>query len=647
MERELGHKGRATVRILAVALTGFVLVAAISTFARFPIELIPQCAIMFFFAAAIVLLTIQPKKSPKAQRRVAIYDIVAVVLLLGAVINVLLNFKGYLTYRVPLGPLGAFFAVVAITLALETCRRTGVWVAPIFVFLLLGYALMGPYIPGMWGHLGFSFDRILSIMYQSDLGLWGLLSTIMVRIVALFLVFGAILFIGGGGETFIKLALLIAGRLRGGPALVAVISSALFGMVSGSSIANTAMTGNFTIPLMKRVGYTPEFAGAVEATASCGGQFTPPILAAVGFVMAEIIGVSYLYVIVLTIVPALIYYTSIFAHILLIASKERLAPTPPENIPKVREVITWQRLGPLLLPIGALIGFMLVGWSISFAAFWACVVATVLYLLADFSKEGMRRRVVRLLPAMETGGMLIARLAVLIVALNLVVSLLALTGLGVKLSWLLLRATEIHILLPLLLTAVTVIILGMGMPTIGAYVIGLSVCGTALFKAGFAINSVHMFIFYYAALSGLTPPVCVTVFTAAAISQGNWLRTATISLKLALVGFIALPFLFFWNPALLIWGYSPAPILLTAVSGILAAVLWAVATSGHLRRGINPLLRMILFACGVGLFSPDYHWRLIALAIGLPIVIYQFGYMRWRSKSATVEEGDVVRERRD
>ena len=511
---------------------------------------------------------------------------------------------------------------VLILLILEAARRATGVILPILASATIGYALLGGYIPGDWGHAGFSFQYVIEYLYLGPEGLWGVLTGISATLVAAFIIFGAILLTTGGAESFMKIALLLGGRSHGGAAKVATVASAFFGMLSGAAIANVATTGNFTIPMMKRLGYKDHFAAGVEATASSGGQITPPIMGAGAFIMSELIGEPYLKIALSATVPALLFYTCVWISIDLEARKTKLKRVPPEEIPPVRSVINWRTSGPLVLTIGVLLTSMLMGHTPTKAAFFAIMTNLGLFMFTQsISKDQFLRRCKVLLAGVEQAGKGMVTVVTLLICAQIIISMISLTGLGVKLSEMIIGASAGSVVLALILAAVVSLIMGMGMPTTAAYVLAASVVGPALNMMGIDLLSAHMFIFYCAILSALTPPVCTAVFAAASIAEANWLKVASVSIRLAIMKYI-IPFFFIYRPSILFIGnwYN---IIETIFVSWMSANLFAIGTVGYYRVPINVFIRVVILAVALILIIPGVTSDLIG-------VFFMGGLIAWQ-----------------
>jgi TRAP transporter 4TM/12TM fusion protein len=516
-------------------------------------------------------------------------------------------------------PVDLILGIVAALLVIEMTRRILGWILPFIAVLTVIYAYLGPYLPDVFAHRGFRVEYILETLYMSTSGIWGNVTGVSATIMAGFLIFGSLLYYTGGGETFVDLAKALAGRSYGGPAKVSCISSALFGTISGSAVANVVVDGVFNIPLMKKLGYKPEFAGAVEATASTGGQIMPPVMGAGAFIMAEFISTPYLKIALAAAIPALLYYLGVTASIHFRAKKDDLERIPRELIPSIAK--TLPRSASLFFPVALLVYLMMSGWDPTTAVFWATVASAALYLAGIRSAAMFRERMVNLVKALEAGGKSIVLIAALCACAQIVIGMFNLSGLGIKISELVIGLSMGIEFLALFFTMVVCVILGMGLPTTAAYVLAASVAGPALIKLGVAPIAAHLFIFYFAIISAITPPVCAAVFAAAAIARSNWLITGWLAVKIGLAGFIV-PFLFVYRPALLFFG-SPLEIawnILGSVVGILAMAGAAMGYYGDRSRWYESILLAVGAFC---LLKPGLVTDLIGFTLVVSIYLYQ------------------------
>ncbi len=527
-------------------------------------------------------------------------------------------------------PLELAMGVALLILTLETARRATGLILPLLAILTILYAVLGDQIPGKWGHPGFQLEYVVEYLYITPEGIWGTLTGISATIVAAFIIFGAILLNTGGATSFMNMALLVGGRSYGGAAKVSTVGSALFGMLSGAAIANVATTGNFTIPMMKRQGYKPEFAAGVEATASSGGQITPPIMGAGAFIMSELIGEPYLKIALAATLPALVFFACVWLSIDLEARKVNLPRVPKEEIPLFRSVFNWKSSGPVCVTILVVMGSMFIGHTPTKAAFFGIMTNLILFLFSKpFSKDQVQKRFRLILAGAERAGRGMVTVVSLLLCAQIVISMISLTGIGIKLSELIIGASAGSLLLALVLAAVVSLIMGMGMPTTAAYVLAASVVGPALNMMGVPLLSAHMFIFYCALLSALTPPVCTAVFTAAAIANTSWLKVAVVAVRLAVMKYV-IPLFFIYRPSILFVG-SWYSILETIVVTILSAMLFAVGTVGYYRLPINFFVRLVVLTVALILIIPGITTDIIGIMCMLGLVVWQ----KWKVKNIT------------
>ena len=509
-------------------------------------------------------------------------------------------------------PFELFMGIALLLLAMEAARRSTGVLLPIMASLFIAYAYFGGYIPGYWGHCGFQLSYIIEHLYLGPEGIWGELTGISATLVAAYIIFGSILLSTGGAASFMQLALLFGGRSYGGAA------SGLFGMLSGSAIANVATTGNFTIPMMKRLGYQPHFAGGVEATASSGGQITPPIMGAGAFIMSELISQPYLKIAFAATLPAFLFYTCVWVSIDLEARKVNLSRVPPEEIPSVRSVLRWSTIGPVSVTILVLLFSLFLGHTPTKAAFWAIATNLVLFLFFNpMNKADFFKRCRTVFAGIEDAGRGMITVVCLLVCAQITIAMISLSGIGIKMSELVISASSGHLIFALILAAAVSMILGMGIPTTAAYVLAASVVGPALQMLDVSPLSAHMFIFYCAILSGLTPPVCTAVFTAASIAKANWLKVAWVSIRLAIMKYL-LPFFFIFRPSVLMmgkWYVIAQTIFVTVIS----ANLIAIGTVGYYRKRINLPLRV---AAGLLLIVPGFIYDALGLGLFFGLVLW-------------------------
>ena len=469
---------------------------------------------------------------------------------------------GYLS-----GPLQQIISVALLLCVLEMARRSIGWPLPLVAVIALMYGLFGEYVPGEFGHPGLPFNSFLGTLTITEGGIWGKLTGVSVSIVAIFVIMGAVLNAGEAGQGFMNLANAAAGRLTGGAAKVSVLSSALFGSISGSASANVASTGAITLPTMVRLGYSRSMAAAVEAVASSGGQIMPPLMGAGAFVMVELTGVPYTEVMAAAILPALLYFLAIWAGINAHSRNKALPGLSADQQPSVRVVATTAAF--FFMPFALLLERMFNGgYTPQYAACMAILVGFILLIFdVNFSTSWPRLKQ-RVETVCLTAGKQIALIASIILCAGIIIGVLGQTGLGVKITSTILSVANNELWPALLLTALACLLLGMEVPTTAAYVICVSVAGPALVQLGLEPLLVHLFVFWFALLSTITPPVCGAVFIAAGMVEENWLKVAGSAMALG-VGLYLIPLVMIVKPELISLVQTPGNALIAFVQSAL------------------------------------------------------------------------------
>ncbi len=488
-------------------------------------------------------------------------------------------------------------AATLILITLEMARRAVGWPLPLVAALALLYGLFGQHLPGEFGHPGIPLESFLGNLTIAEGGLWGKLTGVSVSIVAVFVIMGAVLNAGEAGQGFMNLATAAAGRLKGGAAKVSTLSSALFGSISGSASANVASTGAITLPAMTRLGYPKAFAGAVEAVASSGGQIMPPLMGAGAFVMVELTGVPYTSIMAAALLPALLYFLTVWFGINAFTRRYDLKGLPEEQQPARRDVIITSAF--FAVPFLILLERMFIGgMTPQYAASVAILAAFLLLFIDGKLRFDFRKTAERLEQACLNTGRQVAMIASIILCASLIIGVLGATGLGVKITSLILSGSGEMLWPALLLTAGACLILGMEVPTTAAYVICISVAGPALQQLGLAPLQAHLFVFWFALLSTITPPVCGAVFIAAGMVGENWLKVSLNAMALGL-GLYIIPLALIANPDLITLSEHPLSALIQFVKiGLcLAAVSYGVIAP------LNPTLKAGLTIAGLaGIF---------------------------------------------
>ena len=426
---------------------------------------------------------------------------------------------------------------------LELTRRAFGWPLAIVCILCMIYALFGEDLPWIFAHAGYDTEQVMRTVWYSFDGVFGFIVIIVISLIFIFIIFGAVLEATGAGAVLLRIAISVTGGLRGGPAHAAIAASGFFGTISGSVSANVVGTGVFTIPMIKERGFKSSFAGGVEAAASSGGQFMPPVMGAVAFVMADFTGISYLIIITAALMPALFYYGSLFIAVWVDAARNGIEAIPKEERTKISKE-DWKLSFMFFVPIVVIVGVLVTGRSVASAGLWATIVGAVMGFLMN---PAVRKRPQIYLEALMKGGEQCGRITVAVAAIGIIVGVMNLTGLGIRFSNMVLAFAGSDLFVALLLLAIASLVLGMGLPTIPAYVIIVIIMGPAIQKLGVPVMLVHLFVLYYGVLSAITPPVAIAAYAAAPIAEANPVSTALQALKLSFVGFIV-PFVFIYNP---------------------------------------------------------------------------------------------------
>lgn len=590
-----------------------------------------QNTVHLMFAFLLIFITYPPRKRSPRRNVVQIWDIV--LTLLGLIGNVyyMLNLNRILYELGYLSPtaIDILLGGVMVILVLEAARRTVGLVLPILATIAILYAFFGPYFPGKWAHSGFSMKDIIASLYLGELGIYGSIMRVSASVIAIFVIFGGLLVHTGGGDVFIRLAYSLTGRLTGGPAKVAVISSMLFGMISGSTAANVATTGVFTIPLMKSKGYKPHFAGAIEAAASSGGQIMPPIMGAAAFIMADILGISYFKIAASALIPAILYYLGCWMAVQFEAKRLGIPPDPDAGKMPLKEMFAGSHT--LFIPLFLLIILLASMYTPTTCAFWSFISALLLYLISQRSRKQLWEALKKVMKALEGGAYTATFVASMVGVVQLLVAVVGMTGLAVKFSSVIIALSGQSLLIALALGMVVTLILGMGVPTVAAYMLGISIVAGAFINVGVKPLPAHLFIFYYAVLAGVTPPVALGAYVGAAIAGAHWFRTALTACRIGFAGFL-IPFMFLYNPTLL--GQGP---ILWVIIGFLSACIGVIALAasmiGYLIKPANFIERALLLGAALILIDSRLSTDLLGYALFGVTLLLQKSW-GWRPEEA-------------
>ncbi|EHQ88222.1 TRAP transporter permease [Desulfosporosinus youngiae] len=580
-----------------------------------------------FVMVLIFLLYPIRKKGMKGKPGVLDWAMIALSLVAGLYMvfaNEQLAMRGGLpiTRDYIMGALGIF-------VVFEAGRRCLGKELPILGIIFLLYAYFGQYIPGSFGHSGFSLKRIIAHMYVGSEGIFGVALGVSATFIFLFILFGAFLGETGMAKLINDSSMALAGTSPGGPAKVAVVASGIMGTISGSAVANVATTGAFTIPLMKSIGYRPHFAAAVEAVASTGGQFMPPIMGAAAFIMAEFLNIPYKDIMIAALIPAFLYYLAVFSMVHLEAIKTGLVGVSRDKLPIMKLVI--KERGHLILPLIAIVYLLVQGVTPTFAAFYGILVA----IGASFLRKSTRMSWRGFLMALEMGAKGSISVAIATAVVGFIVGVSSLTSLGITLGDNMLAFAHGNLFATLVLTMITAIILGMGMPTTAVYIVGATIAAPALLKLGVAPLAAHLFVFYFGNISNVTPPVALAAFTGAGIAGASPSKVGWAAARLAAAGFL-IPYIWIYSPALIAQGSMGQILgaLLTATVGVIAL---ACAVQGYMLKTTNIIQRGLLFVAAFGLIKPG----LITDTVGISILIIVFLWQRFQRNSVKTESVNV------
>lgn len=581
------------VTVIGIALTVFHLLTASN-----PYRSVIQGAIHLAGGLSLIYLLYPFKKSMTGRRGIPWYDIVLAFLALFSNFYIVVNYDSLFRGSVVLGytTFDKLVAGVFIILLLEATRRAVGTPIVVIALFAMAYGLWGNQIP-LFGHAGFDLDQLITRLVYSSEAIFGTPIQISSTYIFLFLFFGVMLVRTNIGHFFNDLAFGLTGRFTGGTAKAAVVASGLQGMVTGSSVANTVSSGSFTIPMMKRAGFKPEFAGATEAAASTGGQIMPPIMGAAAFIMIETIGVPYNEIILVAIIPALLYFSGVFLGTHFEARKQKIYGLPKDQLPQWKKLL--KRID-LLLPLVAILFLLYSGYTPTTAALWGIFAAFVI----SFFRKDTRLSIKGMLQTLEQG----ARIALPVIAAcataGIIVGIVVFTGLGGKIASGIIQLAGGNFFLVLFFTMIACIILGMGLPTTANYVVTASLAAPAIIEFGVPVIAAHFFVFYFGIVADITPPVCLAAYAGAGIARGRPMKTGVTAVQLAIAAFV-IPYIFASNPVLLLQDTTAG----TLIPAIITALLGMTAISAGMINYFvvkNTIIeRILLFGGGVLLLIPD------------------------------------------
>jgi TRAP transporter 4TM/12TM fusion protein len=488
-------------------------------------------------------------------------------------------------------------SIIGTALVFEAARRTVGWPMITVAFLFLMYAFVGPYIPGILAHRGVGVQEMLDHLFFTTEGIFGIPLGVSSTFIYLFILFGSYLEATGLGKFFIDLANAVAGWAAGGPAKVAVLSSGLMGTVSGSSVANVVGTGSFTIPMMKKLGYDPAFAGAVEAAASTGGQLMPPVMGAAAFLMAEFVGVPYIEVVKAAVIPALLYYTGVWLGVHYEAKRCGLKGTPRDQLPKFKAL--FMEKGHLAIPLVVIVYLLVTGYTPTRAALAAIGLTLVCACLRKSTRIGFKDVV----NGMISGSKGVLGVLIACATAGIIIGVVTKTGVGLKMATALMDLAGGQLLPAMFFTMVTSLILGMGVPTTANYVITSTIAAPALVQMHVPILAAHMFVFYFGIVADVTPPVALAAYAGAGISGANPMKTGVKAAKLAIAAFIV-PYIFVYSPELLMINATASNIAYATFTALIGMWGVSIAMTGYCIRKTTAIQRLLFFLGGLMLIDP-------------------------------------------
>jgi len=577
-----------------------------------------QRAIHLSFALCLVFLLYpsSEKSFHKNKTKIPLYDIFFAIVGVVVCLYVVVFFKEISIRVGSPNTMDLVIGSLAIILVLEGTRRVIGSALPIVVIVFLLYSYFGRIMPGFFAHRGYSIERIIEHLYSGTEGIFGIPLGVSATFVFLFILFGSILNKTGMGKFFIDIAMALAGHTTGGPAKVAVIASGFMGSINGSSVANVVGTGTFTIPLMRSIGYRKDFAGAVEAAASTGGQILPPVMGAAAFVMAEFLGIPYIKIAYAAAIPAVIYFIAVGTMVHLEACKYGLRGLPREKLPKFGEVL--KERGHLIIPIIGLAYLLVRGYTPLFSAFWSIVMSIAISMV----KPDTRLNFKKLAEAFEDGAKNALGVAMACASAGIVIGAVTLTGLGLKIANGLVILGHGNLMLTLFFTMIASILLGMGLPTTAKYIILSIMAAPALVELGVLPLAAHLFILYFGVIADLTPPVAVAAYAGAGISGGNSMKTGFIAVRLAVAGFM-IPYVFALDPGLMGINSSIGHTLLLIITSLAGVLALGAAAGGYLLDNTKIYERIMLIVSALTLLEPRLLTDIIGISLLALVIILQ------------------------
>ena len=611
--------------VSAIAITFSIFQLYTATFGVLDAQL--QRAVHLGFGLALVYL-LYPTRKSWSRTKLHPLDLLLAILGAAAPAYILIEYQQLVLRSGLVSNVDLAVGLVGILLVVEATRRVVGLPMVTVVVLFLAYAFAGPYMPGVLAHRGLTLSQLVGHLYFTTEGIFGIPLGVSSTFIFLFILFGAYLESTGLGKFFIDLANSIAGWASGGPAKVAVLSSGLMGTVSGSSVANVVGTGSLTIPMMKKLGYHKNFAGAVEAAASTGGQLMPPVMGAAAFLMAEFVGVPYIDIVKAAVIPALLYFTGVWLGVHFEAKRSNLKGLPREQLPKMTHLLVER--GHLAIPLVVIVYLLVTGYTPMRAA----LVAIVLSILCSALRKSTRMKPIEVIRGLDKGARNVLSVLVACASAGIVIGVVTKTGVGLKLASGLLTLSGGLLLPTMFFTMITAIVLGMGVPTTANYVITSTIAAPAIIQMGVPVLAAHMFVFYFGIIADVTPPVALAAFAGAGIAGGNALRTGVNAAKLAIAAFI-IPYMFVLSPVILMIDATIPGLVMTTLTAIIGMIALSSALIGYLADNCRIYERILLIVGGLMLINPGTMTDLVGIAIFAVILFFQ---LQRRKKHANVQE---------
>ena len=544
-------------------------------------------------------------------------DIVFAVLGAATPAYLVIQYRELITRAGTVSPVDTVVGGLGILLVIEATRRVVGLPMVTVVLAFIAYAFLGPYMPGVLAHRGLTPEQLIGHLYFTTEGIFGIPLGVSSTFIFLFILFGAYLESTGLGKFFIDLANAVAGWASGGPAKVAVLSSGLMGTVSGSSVANVVGTGSLTIPMMKKLGYNANFAGAVEAAASTGGQLMPPVMGAAAFLMAEFVGVPYIDVVKAAAIPALLYFTGVWLGVHFEAKRKKLKGIPRAELPNPLTLL--KERGHLAIPLVVIVYLLVAGYTPMRAA----LVAIFLSIICAMLRKSTRMKPIEIVYGLERGAKGVLGVLVACASAGIIIGVVTKTGVGLRLASGLIDLAGGMLLPAMFFTMITAIVLGMGVPTTANYVITSTIAAPALEQMGVPVLAAHMFVFYFGIIADVTPPVALAAYAGAGISGGNALKTGVHASKLAIAAFI-IPYVFVLSPVLLMVDATPLALVSVTLSALLGMIAISSALCGFLADHCRPYERILLIIAGLLMIKPGGITDLVGLVLFVVILVMQY-----------------------